>query len=152
MLESEGWWCWLPLTSPPTNQKNVHELIMPSSLNHYYKTPHYPLQVRTHSFEGLLWPPLCGEAINLFFSSLSKTLSLRFNLMLGYRGQIQLQRLHLWKVCHMEEFFSKWINDCKHFILSYYIWSLNIDRIRSRYTSKFDKNMNLCLPTIRWPP
>ena len=26
-LESEGWWCWLPLTSPPTNQKNVHELI-----------------------------------------------------------------------------------------------------------------------------
>ena len=26
-LESEGWWCRLPLTSPPTNQKNVHELI-----------------------------------------------------------------------------------------------------------------------------
>ena len=26
-LEPEGWWCWLPITSPPTNQKNVHELI-----------------------------------------------------------------------------------------------------------------------------
>ena len=26
-LESEGWWCRLPLTSPPTNQKNIHELI-----------------------------------------------------------------------------------------------------------------------------
>ena len=37
-LEPEGWWCWLPLTSPPTNQKNVRELITPS-LNHYYKTP-----------------------------------------------------------------------------------------------------------------
>ena len=36
-----------------------------SSLNHYYKTPHYPLQVGTHSFEGVcsLWPPLPGKAI-----------------------------------------------------------------------------------------
>ena len=37
-LEAEVWWCWLPLTPPPTNQKKVHELITPS-LNHYYKTP-----------------------------------------------------------------------------------------------------------------
>ena len=26
-LEPEGWWCWLSMTSPPTNQKNVHELV-----------------------------------------------------------------------------------------------------------------------------
>ena len=51
-LELEGWWCRLLLTSPPTNQKNVHELITPS-LNHFYKTPHYPPQVGTHMvFQG----------------------------------------------------------------------------------------------------
>ena len=26
-LEPEGWWCWLPFTSPPTYQENVHEMI-----------------------------------------------------------------------------------------------------------------------------
>ena len=51
-LEPEGWWLWLPLNSSPTNQKNVHKLIT-LCLNHYYKTSHYPLQVRTHSFEGI---------------------------------------------------------------------------------------------------
>ena len=30
MWESEGWQCWLPLISPPTNQKNIHKLITPS--------------------------------------------------------------------------------------------------------------------------
>ena len=91
-LEPEGWWCRLPLTSPPTHQKNVHKRITPS-LNHYYKTPHYPLQVGTHSFEGisLLWPPLPGKAIKLFFSASPKTLSLRFNLVSGSRGLIRLQ-------------------------------------------------------------
>ena len=36
-----------------------------SSLKHYYKAPHYPLKVGTHSFEGicLLWPPLPRKAI-----------------------------------------------------------------------------------------
>jgi len=52
-LQLEGWWCWLPIISPPTDQKNVHELITPSSLNNYYKIPQYPLQVRMHSFEGM---------------------------------------------------------------------------------------------------
>ena len=91
-LEPEGWWYWLPLTSPPTNQKNVHELITPS-LNHYYKNSHYPLHAGAHSFEGIcpLWPPLPGKAIKLFFSTSPKTLSLRFTLVLGYRGQIRLQ-------------------------------------------------------------
>ena len=42
-LEPEGWWCRLPITSPATNQKKVHGLVM-SSLNHSCKTPHYPLQ------------------------------------------------------------------------------------------------------------
>ena len=41
------------------NQAEAHKLIMPS-LNHYYKIPHYPLQVRTHSFEDMSPPwPLC---------------------------------------------------------------------------------------------
>ena len=47
----EGSRCWLRLTSPPTHQKNVHELIMPS-LNNYYKTSHYLPKVGTHGFEG----------------------------------------------------------------------------------------------------
>ena len=25
-VEPEGWWCWLLIISPPTNQTNVHEL------------------------------------------------------------------------------------------------------------------------------
>ena len=58
-LESEGWWCWLPLTTPPPkNQKNIDKMFTPS-LNHYHKT-HYTLQVETHSYKGIspLWPPL----------------------------------------------------------------------------------------------
>ena len=38
-------------TSPPTNQKNIYDLITPS-LTHYYKTSHYSLQQGTHSFGG----------------------------------------------------------------------------------------------------
>ena len=90
-LKPEGWWCWFRLTSPPINQKNVHKLIMPC-LNHYYESPHHTLQVGTCTFEGisLLWSPLPGRAIKLFFSTSPKTLSLRFNLVLGYRGWICL--------------------------------------------------------------
>ena len=44
--------------------------IMPS-LNHYYKTSHYPLQVGTHCFEGIspLWTPQHSKAIKLLFST-----------------------------------------------------------------------------------
>ena len=44
-----------------------------------------------HDFEGIgpLWPPLLGEAISLFFSVSPKTLSLRFNSVLKYKGCIQ---------------------------------------------------------------
>ena len=90
-LKPEGWWCWFRLTSPPINQKNVHKLIMPC-LHHYYESPHHTLQVGTCTFEGisLLWSPLPGKAIKLFFSTSPKTLSPRFNLVLGYRGWICL--------------------------------------------------------------
>ena len=62
----------LPLTSPPTNQKNVHELTTPS-LNHSYKTPHYSLQGGSHSLEGMspLWPPFAwqsSKAILFYFT------------------------------------------------------------------------------------
>ena len=51
--------------------------------------------VGTHSFEAirLLCPRLPDKAIKLFFHTSSKTLSLRFNSISGYRGQIQL---HVW--------------------------------------------------------
>ena len=93
-----GWngWCWLLITSPPSNQKNVHELIIPS-LNHCYKTSCSTLQGKTHSIEGVspLHPPLPGKALQLFlgffFRLHSKLVSLRFNLVWGYRGRIWLQ-------------------------------------------------------------
>ena len=54
-----------------------------------------PLQVGTHSSEGINWLllSLSCRAIKLFFSfnTLPQTLSPRFNLLSGYRGWIQLQ-------------------------------------------------------------
>ena len=89
-MEPECWWGWLPTTSPPTNRKKVRKLITPS-LNHDYKTSHYPLQVQTH-FEGIspLWSSLPGKARKWFFSTSPRTLSLRFNLVSEYRGWIWL--------------------------------------------------------------
>ena len=74
--------------TPNQSEKCAHKLITPS-LNHYCKTSHYPLQVGTHDFEGisLLWPPLSGKTIKLFFSISPKTLSPRFNSVWAYRGQ-----------------------------------------------------------------
>ena len=50
-------------------------------LGPYDKSPHCPLQVETHSFEGIdpLWPPLSVKAIKLFFSTSPQTLSSRVN-------------------------------------------------------------------------
>ena len=59
----EGWWGCYPLTSPPTSQKNVHELITLSS-NNYYKASYYPLQLG-HTILSLLWPLLTDKAIFL---------------------------------------------------------------------------------------
>ena len=51
-----------------------------------------PTWVGTHSFEDIspLCPSLPGKALKLFFPASPKTLSLRFNVGLGYRGRIRL--------------------------------------------------------------
>ena len=51
-------------------------------------TLHYSLQEGTHRFEGIspLWPPLPGNAIKLFFSTSSKTVSPCFYSALVNRG------------------------------------------------------------------
>ena len=56
------------------------------SLDNYYKTSHYLLQVGTHGFEGvsLLWPSLPGKNKALLFY-FTQILSLRFCLALMYR-------------------------------------------------------------------
>ena len=56
---------------PYHHQKNVQELIMPCPLNHYYKTPHHPLQVSTHTFEDIspLWTLLPCKSIKPFLST-----------------------------------------------------------------------------------
>ena len=91
--------CPSPTSSPSTNQKSVHELVMPS-LNSYYTSSHYPLQGGPHRFEGisLLWSAVLGKPIKfiyLFFLNSPTTLSLRFNSVPGYRNQIQLQLFNL---------------------------------------------------------
>ena len=90
-LEPEGWWCWLPVSSSPDHQKDAMS----------WSCPFWTITIKLlttpsrsgHSFEGisLLWPPLPGQAINLFFFTLPKTLSLKFNLVSEYRGHIWLQ-------------------------------------------------------------
>ena len=51
-----------------------------------------------HSFKGvsLLWSPLPGKEIMLFFTTSPKTLSLRVNSVLGYRSWIWLQKSGSW--------------------------------------------------------
>lgn len=62
-------------------------------LNHYYKTSHCLYSMLGHLVLRALahCGPFVWQSIKLFFSTSSKSLPLRFNLMLGYRGQIQLQ-------------------------------------------------------------
>ena len=75
---------WLPVRE--SNPGLLHDRWGPS-LNHYYKTSHYPLQGGTHSSEGRSpLGPLCLAAVKLFFSTSPKTLSLRFNSVPGDRG------------------------------------------------------------------
>ena len=103
-LEPEGWWGWPCL--PPASRKSVHKLITP----HNYKTSHYSLQVGTHDFEGisLLWLPLPGKAIKLFFFNFTQK-SQRFNSVLGYRGQIQLHYLCIYVKCRASvRYYSCW--------------------------------------------
>jgi len=45
--EIEGWWCWLLITSPPTNQKNVQKL-----------TTHLTTVCLTLSLKTFPWKPL----------------------------------------------------------------------------------------------
>ena len=59
-----------------TNQSEECPWADHALLLEHFQTPHYPLLVRIHSFEGIspLWPPLPGKAIKLF-SAVSKTVS-----------------------------------------------------------------------------
>ena len=94
-----------PLTSPSANQKNAHKLIMPS-LNHYYKTPHSPLQVGTHSFEGIspLYPSLPAKATKLLRNPNSLCLphDRQVNLRQSAESKIQLY-LESWLIEKMAE-------------------------------------------------
>ena len=85
------------LTSPPTKQKNVHQLITPS-FNNYYKMSHYLLRVGTRGFDSIspLWPPLPGKVKKLAFSTSPKTLSPRFNSAPLYReGELSASEVTL---------------------------------------------------------
>ena len=86
---------------PPHHQKNFHELITPSSLNHSYKISHYPFQVFTHSFEDISprWPSFPSKAIKLFFPTLFQTLSPRHNSVMWYRGRIPGTAAPVWNLC-----------------------------------------------------
>ena len=90
-LEPEGWWCWLPITSPPTNQKNFRKLTTPS-LNHSYKTPHNPLQGGTHSLEGISppWPPFAWQSNKAVLSYFTQNSVSDFR----YQGTEAKFRLH----------------------------------------------------------
>ena len=66
-------WCyWLQLTSWPTNQRNIHELITPSLNKDFallYFTPNNPLQVRAHRLRTLVChDPLCLVCVLSCFS------------------------------------------------------------------------------------
>ena len=81
---------------------------------------------QTHNFEGIspLWPPLLGKEMKLFFFTSLKTLSPRFNSVLGYRGQVQLQYhsgdIKFWGIlCHEPGTKIKYIS------ISYYTSSQN---------------------------
>lgn len=60
-MKPEGWWCGLPVTSPPVHQEAVHKRTMPYTLNtiRLLTTPSRAGQ----SFEGtsLQWPPLSAK-------------------------------------------------------------------------------------------
>ena len=84
-----GWNLKLMMLTPTYLTTNPSEECSQAfhDLNDYYKTSHCPYQVGTHSFSKqeptvFLLP---GKAIKLFSSTLSKTLSLRFNLASVYR-------------------------------------------------------------------
>ena len=97
-----------PTYSPPTHQKNVQELIMPSLNNTIKLLAIFPSG--THDFEGisLLWLPLPGKAIKLFYFNFTQK-SQRFNSVLGYRGQNQLHYLCIYLKCHANiRYYSYW--------------------------------------------
>ena len=85
--------------------ENVHKLIMPS-LNHYYKTPHSPLQVGAHSFEGIspLYPSLPAKATKLLRNPNSLCLphDRQVNLRQSAESKIQLY-LESWLIEKMAE-------------------------------------------------
>ena len=75
-LEPEGWWCWLSMTSPPTNQKNVHELV--TLLFEHYDS----------SLPAPGWLPLACKAVKVTLSHFIQKLWPCFYLALVIRGQV----------------------------------------------------------------
>lgn len=89
-LELENWLRFLKqhhVSSPPINQKNVHELTT------LFLQLFTNLQFGTHNCEGNrpLWPNLPSKAVKLFFSTSPQTLTPRFTSVLGYKGRFLLQ-------------------------------------------------------------
>lgn len=75
-IRMDSWGCWLPITSPPASQNNVHKLIMSSSSN----TRLLNTRSRVGHTTSSLWLPLPGKAMKLFLPTSPQTRSLRFNL------------------------------------------------------------------------
>lgn len=80
-LELEGGWCRLPVTTPPTNEKNVHKLIMPPlwsvairPLTTPFRRGHIILRALAHC------APLPDKAIKLFYTLPTTVFEIQFGI------------------------------------------------------------------------
>ena len=78
-IRTEGWGCWLPITSPPANQNNVHELITSSSSNTRLLNTRSRVAHTTLRALALCGSPCLAKQWN-FLPTSPQTPSLGFNL------------------------------------------------------------------------